>query len=565
VTDTPQGVPPTVIPKKKMEVAPGFPTLLNLTPPVVKRTTVGTSGRRSALARWITDPDNPLAARVIVNRVWQHHFGQGLAPNTSDFGRLGGPPSHSELLDWLANTFVENGWRLKPLHRQIVLSAVYRQSTVHPQFDEFQAIDPLNRMYWRRNTRRLDAEQIRDSLLAISGELDLTAGGPGAHPEDPRRTIYTRVMRNARDPLLDVFDLPQFIASTAARNATTTPIQSLLLINGQSLVRFGALVAERARKSAGGRLTPEAIAEAAWQIVYGRRPTSSEMADAVEFLKSKNQATSEPALATTSEVVTGNLPYRSGQAVMLEDSGGLRLRAPMNGDPSSGAFTIEAFFQLRSISGTAALRTLAATWDGNRKSEGWTFGVTGVGSRRKAQTLALVAMVRNADGAIEELPFFSDQHVEVGKPYFAAVAFRPAGATPGEAVFFLKDLSDDDEPLQVRRIPHGNSVGALPVEALGIGQRLNGDSRFDGLIDDVRWSAAAFDVSQLLLSREGVGPSPLGYWRFEPDPGIFRDSSAMGHHIDEAALMKRGRIKSGNALAALCHVLLNTSEFLYVD
>ena len=230
---------PTIIPKKRIEVEPGFLTLLDEKPAIIPplENAKASTGRRTALAQWLTRAENPLSTRVIVNRLWQFHFGRGLTPNSSDFGRLGDPPTHPELLDWLTAQFLKDGWRLKPLHRLLVTSATYRQSTAHPQFADQMQKDPTNRWYWRGNTHRLDAEQIRDAILAVTGKMDLTVGGAGVSPDQPRRSIYTRVMRNARDPLLDAFDLPLFFSSTASRDTTTSPIQSLLLINSQVMLR----------------------------------------------------------------------------------------------------------------------------------------------------------------------------------------------------------------------------------------------------------------------------------------------------------------------------------------
>jgi hypothetical protein len=226
VADVAGESPPTIIPKKRTVVAPGFLTILtnqsdaseSVSASVTQFQRTTTTGRRSQLAKWLTDAANPLSTRVIVNRVWQYHFGRGLAANGNDFGKLGEEPTHPELLDWLTARFLKDGWKLKPLHRLIVLSSTYRQSTNHPNFDAFTNIDPSNRWYWRANTRRLDAEQIRDSILAVTGQLSPKAGGPGVTPDQPRRSIYTRVMRNDRDPLLDVFDLPLFFASTSSRD-----------------------------------------------------------------------------------------------------------------------------------------------------------------------------------------------------------------------------------------------------------------------------------------------------------------------------------------------------------
>ena len=242
--------PPVFIPKKQAlgEIEPGVLTLLD--PAAMQAAPLPHStGRRSALAHWLTAPENPLTARVIVNRVWQQHFGHGLAANASDFGMLGEKPSHPELLDWLAGWFVREGWSMKKLHRLIVTSAAYRRSSQHPDTRAGKLKDPENRLLWRWQPRRLEAEQIRDAMLAVSGELEDASGGPGVTPDIPKRTIFTRFMRNTRDPLADVFDAPLWFTSAASRDTTTTPVQSLLLANSATLRARGRAFAERLEKN----------------------------------------------------------------------------------------------------------------------------------------------------------------------------------------------------------------------------------------------------------------------------------------------------------------------------
>ena len=204
------------------------------------------TGRRLALARWLSRPDNPLSTRVIVNRVWQYHFGRGLAGTPSDFGRMGEPPSHPELLDWLAAELLRRGWQLKPLHRLILTSASYRQASARNSHDLAlgQRIDPENRLQWKRTVERLDADEIRDAMLAASGELDSALGGPSVPTSRPRRSVLTRVVRNARDLFLESFDAPDGNSTTPRRNTTTAATQALLLINGNwTLARAKALAA----------------------------------------------------------------------------------------------------------------------------------------------------------------------------------------------------------------------------------------------------------------------------------------------------------------------------------
>jgi hypothetical protein len=187
----------------------------------------GSSGRRTALAEWITSPDNPLTSRVMMNRVWQHHFGEGIVQTPSDFGINGDRPSHPELLDWLAATFVEKKGSLKAMHRLMLTSNTYRQSTENPDYQKYAEIDSKNRLLWRMNWLRLEGETIRDSVLAVNGQLQKSEGGPGVfvsvpadvasgfeffkwfpsdEKEQARRTIYTFQRRPVMNPMIEVFD-----------------------------------------------------------------------------------------------------------------------------------------------------------------------------------------------------------------------------------------------------------------------------------------------------------------------------------------------------------------------
>jgi hypothetical protein len=284
-TDVGPNSSPTLIPtvRKPQDIEPGFLSLLDPTPAKITRPYVATNstGRRSALVRWLTRADNPLTPRVMVNRVWQYHFGRGLVKTSSDFGRLGERPSHPELLDWLASYYVTEGWHLKPLHKLIMTSAVYRQSTQGTASEAAHLKDPENRLMSHRDVRRLEAEPIRDAMLAVSGELDPRGGGPADEPEQPRRAVYTKVKRNTHDALLDALDAPDGSISTSLRNVTTTPTQALLMINGP-------WVWERARAFA-GRLRREAPDDSgridlAYRLTLGRPPEAAEVAEALAFL-----------------------------------------------------------------------------------------------------------------------------------------------------------------------------------------------------------------------------------------------------------------------------------------
>jgi hypothetical protein len=284
------------------EVQPGIPAVLRGAAGLVVQPTDHSSGRRRALAAWLTRPDNPLVARVIVNRLWQRLFGRGLVATPSDFGTMGEAPSHPLLLDWLATELVARGWSLKAIQRLIVTSATYRQaSTPTPRARE---LDPDNLLVSHQNRRRLDGEAIRDALLAASGRLDATMFGPGVFPELPReltrlsskgdiwpvsprardrdrRSLYVFVRRNLRYPFFESFDRPDTNASCPQRPVSTVAPQALALLNG-TLANDAAL-ALAGRLGAGGGDEGRRI-ERAFLLAYGRRPVARELELARSFL-----------------------------------------------------------------------------------------------------------------------------------------------------------------------------------------------------------------------------------------------------------------------------------------
>jgi hypothetical protein len=261
---------------------------------------------RTRLARWVASADNPLTARVLVNRIWQYHFGAGLVKTVNDFGTRGDHPSHPELLDWLAATLVESGWRLKPVHRLIVLSAAYRQSGRSPVAAEASRLDPENRLLWRFNRRRLEAEEVRDTMLAVSGRLNPKAGGPGvmvpvdpamvrllykpsqwkvaARPEEfDRRSIYLVAKRNLRLPFLETFDAPALLTGCPRRESSTHAPQALEMLNGRLSNDLAGSFAARLQREAGG--DPGRIVDRAFRLALGRPPTAGERTLSLEFLR----------------------------------------------------------------------------------------------------------------------------------------------------------------------------------------------------------------------------------------------------------------------------------------
>jgi len=281
------------------EVQPGFLTVIDPKPPTIEPPAAAEStGRRAALARWIASPTNPLTARVMVNRLWHYHFGRGLAVTPSNVGISGERPSHPALVDWLATEFVRGGWSMKALHRVIMRSSVYQQtSSWRP---DAAKIDPGNRLWWRFPRQRLEGEVIRDASLAVAGVLNPTLGGPSVFPEVPpgmesrggwkvserpedrnRRSVYVFVRRNTRYPLFESFDMPDTHESCARRDVTTSPLQALMMLNSAMTIEWAQAFAGRVLKQAGA--DPAAQISAAYQLAYARSPRTAEHATALEF------------------------------------------------------------------------------------------------------------------------------------------------------------------------------------------------------------------------------------------------------------------------------------------
>ncbi len=284
------------------KVDPAFPVVLAAGKTVESQGPLAW-GRRKALAQWLTEPDHPLTARVFVNRVWHWHFGRGIVGTPSDFGRQGEEPTHPELLDWLAREFMSQGWSAKKLHRTIMLSEAYQRSS---GFDAANAkIDANNRYLWRMNRLRMDAETLRDSVLASSGALNLKMGGRPVIPvlskeeystmwarnqwpeamdptERDRRSVYLYVKRSFPMPMLTTFDAPDTSVSCSRRDSTTVAPQALTLMNGEFMVKQAARFAERLKKASPDN--PRAWVEQAWRVALGRAPAAQELTRALPGL-----------------------------------------------------------------------------------------------------------------------------------------------------------------------------------------------------------------------------------------------------------------------------------------
>jgi hypothetical protein len=284
-------------------VAPGVPAVL--TPALQDNGEVSLGGSESSsrldLAQWIASRDNPLTWRVMANRLWHYHFGRGLAASPSNFGRLGEPPTHPELLDWLARRFVDDGWSIKRLHRTIVLSNTYRMSSRHDA--AAAAADPQNRKLWRFPVQRLEAEEVRDALLAVAGTLDLSMGGSLLHVKNRefffnhtsqdgttydshRRSLYLPVVRNHVYDVLELFDFPDPAVQSGDRSSTVVAPQALLMLNSNLVMNAANDVAQRLLADDGLRTADNAKrVDRLYELCLSRPPSEAETSRALAFVK----------------------------------------------------------------------------------------------------------------------------------------------------------------------------------------------------------------------------------------------------------------------------------------
>jgi hypothetical protein len=299
---------PHAEPKPENRVEPAFPGILEPPAPEIAAPASGrSSGRRTALANWITSPTNPLTSRVLANRIWQYHFGRGIVRSPNNFGLMGDPPTHPELLDWLAAELVEGGWRLKSLHKTILMSRAYRAAAT--AVPEALARDPLNDALWRFDMRRLAAEEIRDSIHVASGGFNPQMFGPSVYPDMPqavlatqsrpgegwgnsspeeqaRRSIYIHVKRSLLTPILADFDLADPDTSCPVRFTTTQPTQALGMMNGEFLHAQARVFAERVRREAGGTNADQtaAMVRRAVEVALVRSATDAEVERGVALI-----------------------------------------------------------------------------------------------------------------------------------------------------------------------------------------------------------------------------------------------------------------------------------------
>ena len=573
VSDVGPVAPETRIPKKDRlgDILPGPLSILDEDPFCITSNGAST-GRRSALAEWLTNRSNPLTARVIVNRVWQYHFGKPLSNSASDLGTLGGPPSHPELLDWLAHQFMENGWSIKWLHRTLLNTNAYRRESRVSNPENALRIDPENRLLWRMNPRRMSSDEVRDSALALSNELQLTRSPnePSASWDTPVRSLFVKTFRNSRDPLQESLDTPDGILSTPERNTTTAPPQALTFLHGSwMLKRANQFAASLSREST--NLTD--IIQTAYLRAFSRPPSESELQRAHTFLSGDPVPTTEESKEPSASLQTERMPFREGRSLIFgRDSGLERLVShPTSKLRLNERFTIEAHVLLDSVYPDQQIRTIVSRWE--KGSPGWSLGITGKQSSYKPQTLVLLL---NGEGARlkDGDPVFSTLHLKTNRPYYVAVSIRPTD-TGSQITFRAKDLSDDDQPFMESVVDSTVRSGFTGTAPVCIGAQSPDSQRhlWEGLIDDIRISNEALPKESLLInSPDALRSNTLSLWRFESPDGnaeaVLADEGPAHMRLRENASAPQPVNEppsQATPLRDFCHILLNTNEFIYVD
>ncbi|MGZ0165111.1 MAG: DUF1553 domain-containing protein [Planctomycetales bacterium] len=544
-----------------------------------------TTQRRLQLARWIASPDNPLTARVLVNRMWQHHFGQGLVRSPNSFGFRGDPPTHPKLLDWLAAEFVSGGWTLKRMHRLILNSDTWRQSTTHAKHEEYSQTDSSNRLLWRADRRRLDAEALRDSFLASAGQLDLRLGGASFRPkispealeglsrkasawtessaeEQKRRSIYIYMKRHLLPPLMTTFDLCDTTLPNAKRDVTTVAPQALALLNNsfshdQSTALAGRIAA--LTKS------PVEQADLVWRFALSREATSLELSLAASHMKKqsaefkKEHSTSIAVEWRSSEDAISSedlvLHLRADAGVNADESGRIFRWMDQSEDDHDATQSESAHGPLlvHGVKGRPVVR-----FDGSQRF------LDIDGQLLKTAECSIFAVVSDKhSGGHREIISNWKRGENVGSSVFLGLtgdrqvrfsdAFSNAGSIADRDKLFVLSAINSANGTDVfqNATMTGRSESALPNRKLDtswvIGQQ--------GNINGEYWNG---DIAELLVYDRALSTTERRQvW------SVLLDRYQLPTFVRQATSAESS--PELLALASLCHVLLNSNEFIYVD
>jgi len=561
----------------KETVEPSFLTLLGQKPTI--KPMKNSTGRRTALANWIADENNPLSTRVIVNRVWQRHFGFGIVPTPNDFGTLGERPSHPELLDWLTRRFLDGGWKLKSLHELIMNSAAYRQTSRREPSPLENKVDPTNRLLWRFPPQRLDAEQVRDAMLAISGELQARDGGASVDGGAPFRSVYVKKMRNRPDEMLCGFDAPLGFESAPDRISTTTPIQSLLLVNGDWTLERSRAFAKRLL-SEKQQLEADEI-RAAYQLVFNRDATEVEVSEALDFLREQAAVITGPVVEDTFPNETGLRPIGQqfgavkdlglgSKTLWIQPASHFERLQIEKADGLNDQFTVEAITNLDRVYADASVNTLFSRWNSDTKTNGWNIGVTSQKSAYQPQNFIaqLVGRTFQDEPAYEVVA--SGLTFPLNKPvYLAAVISASTSVenpTSGTVTFYMKDLSDPNAKLQTSTVETSVVRGIQnPAMKIIMGGRDAAGHLWDGQIARLTISRGPLSQQQLLIGEKSDATHRILDFTFNGDDGEHPAPNTAWLRKSSTANTSNASEKTLGAVTDFCHALFNSNEFLYLQ
>ena len=548
-------------------IEPAFLKLLGQPAPAIEPTETST-GRRRALAKWISSADNPLSTRVITNRIWQRHFGKGIVATPNDFGKLGEAPTHPALLDFLTQRFVAEGWRMKPLHRYIMASATYQQTARREPSAEIANTDPGNSLLWRFPPQRLSAEQVRDAMLATSGGLKHRFGGSSRSGSSDVRSVYVKKMRNTPDPVLHSFDAPQGFDSAPNRTVTTTPVQSLLLANNDwPLKRADAF----ASKLLGKHKNPnEALVQEAYQTLYARAPSVNEVAGALAFIEAQSKVADAPAslpedkypdetgLRPVAQHFKGINEPKLGEKTLWIQPGSRFERLQLPELNLGSHFTVEAVAILDRLYPDGKVNTLVSRWNGSNSTPGWSIGVTSTKSAYQPRNFIVQLIGENSAGNTEYVVVASNLRVPQNKPVYLAVSINVSEG--GSITFYMKDLSDPEATLQTAEVKHDIVADFHGGHSIVVGGRSGRGHQWDGQIARLSVANELAGPDQLVLgSRKLAGRQD---WIFGEHPGEEPIVGANWLRTTKAAAAPRS--KTALAVVDFCHALYNSNEFLYL-
>lgn len=552
-----------------------------------------TSQRRLQLARWIIDPQNPLAARIFVNRLWQHHFGAALVRSPNNFGFTGELPTHPKLLDWLASELIAGNWKPKRLHKLMLMSQTYQQSSIHPEQSAYNEHDFGNRLWWRANRRRLDAEGLRDAILVASGQLDLTQGGPSIKPsissealeglskkdqawtpspveKQNRRSVYIFAQRSLSVPMMTTFDACDTTLPCGKRDVTTVPTQALALLNNEFVHQQSAALALRILKNDDAQNDRHNIKQA-WQLALGRTPTNDEIALGLAHLREQRnnlkrlqtenqnrqqelaQAKPNPQVDTETGII---LHLRADEDVVIDGQGRVSAwydQSPQQHHATQVSPAAQPTWTENGINGQPTVHFSGAkqfmTLAGQVfKTNKWTIFAVVNDQGHKGHR----AIISNWNGAVGNAgtSLFLGTTAANGVRLSDDFVLGDALQRPNEHFVLTAVAANNNTQLFQDGILIGQKRRKLSKRNLTteyvIGQQgnINGEFWHGDIAEILVYNRALNDTERQyvwheLWTRYQIEPTQLPAKK-EPSPQVL-------------------------ALASLCHVLLNTNEFMYVD